>query len=151
MNFSRSLAEAEARGRSLAELAAVLAQCSDRESSFRELRARLSSAIAYDAMAIYHRHGDSLFPEFADGEPFLKFVSIEIPVGQGLSGWVAENGKAIINGNPAVEPGYLGDPSRFVALGSALSVPLLPQRESWAWYRSTGAEATPSPRTNWRR
>lgn len=102
-----------------------MAKCSDRELSFRELRAGLSAAIAYDAMALYQRRGDSLFPELADGEPFLEFVSVEIPVGQGLTGWVAENGKAIINGNPAVEPGYLRNPSRFVALGSALSIPLL--------------------------
>ena len=58
-------------------------------------------------MAVYHRRGDTLFPEFTDSEAFLEFLSVEIPVGQGLTGWVAENGKAIINGNPAVEPGYL--------------------------------------------
>jgi GAF domain-containing protein len=42
-----------------------------------------------------------------------------------LSGWVAENGKAIINGNPSVEPGYLNDPTRFSILRSALAVPLI--------------------------
>ena len=35
------------------------------------------------------------------------FSSLEIPFGQGLSGWVAETGKPIVNGNPAVETGYL--------------------------------------------
>ena len=44
--------------------------------------------------------------------------------GQGLSGWVAENSKPIINGNPSVEPGYLNDPSKFSTLRSALAVPL---------------------------
>ena len=34
-------------------------------------------------------------------------------MGQGLSGWVAENRKPIINGNPSVEPGYLNDPAKF--------------------------------------
>jgi len=41
-----------------------------------------------------------------------------------LSGWVADNRKPIVNGNPSVEPGYLNDPSKFSKLGSALSVPL---------------------------
>ena len=38
--------------------------------------------------------------------------------------WVAEHHKAIINGNPSVEPGYLNDPTKFSTLGSALAVPL---------------------------
>jgi diguanylate cyclase (GGDEF)-like protein len=49
---------------------------------------------------------------------------MEIPLGQGLSGWVAQNGKPILNGNPSVEPGYVNDPSRFSSLRSAVSVPL---------------------------
>jgi diguanylate cyclase (GGDEF)-like protein len=45
-------------------------------------------------------------------------------VGEGLSGWVAENRKPILNGNPSVEPGYLADPAKFSTLRSALAVPL---------------------------
>src|SRR5262249_23141432 len=52
------------------------------------------------------------------------FSSLRIPVGQGLSGWVALNRKPIVNGNPSVEPGYLNDPSKFSTLRSALAVPL---------------------------
>ena len=49
---------------------------------------------------------------------------MRIPLGDGLSGWVAQNKKAIINGNPSVEPGYLNDPDKFSTLRSALAVPL---------------------------
>jgi diguanylate cyclase (GGDEF)-like protein len=52
------------------------------------------------------------------------FAAIEIPVGHGLSGWVVENGKAIINGNPSVEPGYAAAGGQLGALNSALSIPL---------------------------
>jgi diguanylate cyclase (GGDEF)-like protein len=45
-------------------------------------------------------------------------------VGQGLSGWVAENGKPIVNGNPTVESGYLNDPTVTSTLRSAVAVPL---------------------------
>jgi len=59
-----------------------------------------------------------------NGENSRTFAALEIPLGQGLSGWVAENGKPIVNGNPSVEPGYLNNPSRFGTLNSALSIPL---------------------------
>jgi diguanylate cyclase (GGDEF)-like protein len=58
------------------------------------------------------------------GDDFRLFSSLEIPVGQGLSGWVAENRKPILNGNPSVEPGYLNDPGKFSTLRSAVAVPL---------------------------
>jgi hypothetical protein len=45
-------------------------------------------------------------------------------MGQGLSGWVAENSKPIVNGNPSVEPSYLNDRSRTSSLQSAVAVPL---------------------------
>ena len=59
------------------------------------------------------------------GENFRLFSSLEIPLGQGLSGWVAENRKPIINGNPSVEPGYLNDETKFTTMRSALAVPLI--------------------------
>src|SRR5260370_15154538 len=45
-------------------------------------------------------------------------------MGEGLCGWVAENCKPIINGNPQVEAGYAADPEKNAALSSALAVPL---------------------------
>ena len=59
------------------------------------------------------------------GDQARLFNALEIPLGEGLSGWVAENRKAIINGNPAVEPGYLSDEPNFAPMRSALSVPLV--------------------------
>jgi diguanylate cyclase (GGDEF)-like protein len=75
-------------------------------------------------MAVYVRREQVLVPEFVNGENFRLFASLQIPVGQGLSGWVAENAKPIVNGNPTVEPGYLNDPSKYSTLRSALAVPL---------------------------
>ena len=45
-------------------------------------------------------------------------------MGHGLSGWVAENRKPILNGNPSVEPGYLNDANKFSTLRAAVAVPL---------------------------
>ena len=63
-------------------------------------------------------------PEFVSGENFRLFSSLKIPRGEGLSGWVAQNHKPILNGNPSVEPGYLNDPTKYSTLRSALAVPL---------------------------
>ena len=59
-----------------------------------------------------------------NGDNYRLFASLRIPVGQGLSGWVAQNRKPIVNGNPSVEPGYLNDPTKFTTLRSALALPL---------------------------
>jgi len=91
---------------------------------FAALCHHLSGVIPYDVLAIYGRQGDRLVPEFLDGDARPQFASLAIPLGMGLAGWVAEHHKAIINGNPSVEPGYLNDPTKFSTLGSALAVPL---------------------------
>ncbi len=50
--------------------------------------------------------------------------SLKVKVGEGLCGWVAENCKPIMNGNPQVEAGYIVDPGKHTTLQSALVVPL---------------------------
>jgi len=42
-----------------------------------------------------------LTAEFVSGENSQLFSSLKIPHGEGLSGWVAQNHKAILNGNPS--------------------------------------------------
>jgi putative methionine-R-sulfoxide reductase with GAF domain len=107
--------------RALDELAGAVAASTDREALWATLENSLHSVVPYQAMAIYIRRGDALLVEHSKGE----FAAAAMPLGAGLSGWVAENGKAIINGNPSVEPGFLNDPGKFSALQSALSVPLM--------------------------
>jgi putative nucleotidyltransferase with HDIG domain len=103
---------------------AELKRCENREQAFTFLRGQLRALVPYDALAIYTRTGELLIPVFLDGSDYDLFSSLEIPLGGGLSGWVAENRKSIVNGNPSVEPGYLNDPSKFSTLRSALAVPL---------------------------
>ena len=86
------------------------------------LAIRLKSLVACDALAIYCPKDDTLIPVFASGENAGPFSSLQIRVGEGLSGWVAQNHKAIVNGNPSVEPGY--EARQYAPLRSALAVPL---------------------------
>src|SRR5439155_142552 len=88
------------------------------------LSLRLKRMCAYDCIAIYLLRDNVLVPEYVSGENFHLFSSLRITIGEGLSGWVAENKRPIVNGNPSVEPGYLNDPNRFSTLQSALAVPL---------------------------
>ena len=88
------------------------------------LGVRLRRIVPHHGLAIWVKRAGTLMPEFVAGDDFRLFSSLQIPVGHGLSGWVAENRKAILNGNPSVESGYLNDPAKFSQLRSALAVPL---------------------------
>jgi GAF domain-containing protein len=88
------------------------------------LAVRIRHFVPHDSLAVYVLKGDILVPEFVSGDNFRLFSALRIPVGEGLSGWVAQNSKPILNGNPSVEPGYLNDPTKYSTLRSALAVPL---------------------------
>lgn len=123
-NLQKSLAVDEARSAALPLFLDKIQACESRQEIFDAVRANLQPIVSYHVAVIYWRTGEILKAAFLDGEKQDYFASLEIPMGMGLSGWVAENAKPILNGNPTVEPGYLNDPSRFVNLGSALAVPL---------------------------
>src|ERR1017187_5929720 len=91
---------------------------------FSLLAVRLKNLVPHDSMAVYLPKNGMLAAEFVSGDNFRLFSSLRIPDGEGLSGWVAQNHKAILNGNPSVEPGYLNDPKQYSTLRSALAVPL---------------------------
>jgi putative nucleotidyltransferase with HDIG domain len=83
---------------------------------------RLKHTLRYDAFALYCLNNDVLIPAFATGKDSEAFAELRIPLGEGLSGWVAQNRRLIMNGNPSVEPGY-GNGSAHNLL-SALVMPL---------------------------
>jgi diguanylate cyclase (GGDEF)-like protein len=80
--------------------------------------------VPFDAIIFYMRRGDTLAPIHASGEGSAMFSPTELPVGGGLSGWVAQNHKPIVNGNPSVELSYRCDSKLQCQLNSALAVPL---------------------------
>ena len=122
--FLASIAAARQEVQTLYELTQDLGNSLNLHETLLALDTRLQKLIPYHAIAVYVRRDATLVPEYVNGENFRLFSSLAIPVGQGLSGWVAETGKPIINGNPSVEPGYLNDPTKFSNLRSALAVPL---------------------------
>jgi diguanylate cyclase (GGDEF)-like protein len=89
------------------------------------LCARLRPLVHFDAVAVYVRRGETLFCEYSEGSNADIFSRLEIPVGEGPSGWVAYSGKALMNASPALEPGYITSRSSADGLlHSALAIPL---------------------------
>jgi diguanylate cyclase (GGDEF)-like protein/putative nucleotidyltransferase with HDIG domain len=123
-DFLASIASARQEAQMLFELSHDLGKSLSIDDTLSVVSTRLRKLVPYDAIAIWIRQEDVVIPKHVSGENFRLFSSLEIPVGQGLSGWVVQNGKPILNGNPSVEPGYLNDPTKFSTLRSALSVPL---------------------------
>jgi diguanylate cyclase (GGDEF)-like protein/putative nucleotidyltransferase with HDIG domain len=123
-NFLSSIAAARQEAQTLFELSQDLGASLSLGETLSVFSVKIKRLVPYDAIAMYVKRGQELIPEHVSGDNFRLFASLRIPLGQGLSGWVAQNKKPIINGNPSVEPGYLNDPTKFSTLRSALSVPL---------------------------
>ncbi len=125
IDFLSSIGAARQEAQSLYEITQELGNSLCLEDTFSLLSLRLKKLVPYDCIAIFTLNAeDVLIPQFVNGDESRLFSSLKIPLGQGLSGYVAQNHKPVINGNPSVEPGYLNDPTKFSNLSSALSVPL---------------------------
>ncbi|MGA2595598.1 MAG: HD domain-containing phosphohydrolase [Bryobacteraceae bacterium] len=122
--FLDSIAAARQEVQALFELTQDIGNSLSLSETLSVLAVRLKRIVPHDSIAIYVSREGRLFPEYVGGDDFRLFSSLNMPLGEGLSGWVAENNKPIVNGNPSVEPSYLNDPSKFSILRSALSVPL---------------------------
>jgi diguanylate cyclase (GGDEF)-like protein/putative nucleotidyltransferase with HDIG domain len=124
VNFLASIAAARQEAQALFELSQDLGASLSLSETLSVFSVKLERLVPYDSIAIYIKRNNELVPEYVTGDNYRLFSSLRIPLGQGLSGWVAHNKKPIINGNPSVEPGYLNDPTKFSTLRSALAVPL---------------------------
>ena len=85
---------------------------------------RIQRIVAYDAIALFTCEDDFVRAKFVSGEDRSGLESLAVRQGEGLVGWVAEVGKPILNGNPAVEPGY-AQKDGTQGLASALALPLV--------------------------
>jgi putative nucleotidyltransferase with HDIG domain len=84
----------------------------------------LHTRILFDCIAVYTRTGMAIRAQYMNGSCECAFSSQPIPLGEGLSGWVAENARCILNGNPTVEPNLVDESGLFTRESSALAVPL---------------------------
>ena len=101
--FLSSIAAARQEAQSLFELSQDLGASLSLGETLSVFSVKLKPMVPYDAIAIYILRNDELIPEYVNGDNYRLFSSLRIPLGQGLSGWVAQNRKPIVNGNPSWE------------------------------------------------
>lgn len=123
-SFLASIVSARQEAQLLFELAQTLGNSLSLRETLSVVAVRLKEMIPYDAIVFYIYQEGKLNPRYVHGVDYDLFNSIEIPLGQGVSGWVAQTEKPIINGDPAAETKYLGDRAQVPVLQSVLSVPL---------------------------
>lgn len=123
-DFLTSIASARQEAQTMFELSQDLGVSLSLSETLSVLSMRLRRMIPYDSIAVFVNRNGWLLPELVSGENFRTLSSLKIRVGEGLCGWVAQNCKPIMNGNPEVEAGYVIDPAKQTPLQSALVVPL---------------------------
>ncbi len=123
-DFLTSIASARQEAQTMFELSQDLGVSLSLSETLSVLSMRLRRLIPFDSIAVFVNRNGWLLPELVSGENFRVLSSLKVRVGEGLCGWVAQNSKPIVNGNPQVEAGYVIDPERHATLQSALVVPL---------------------------
>ncbi len=123
-DFLLSIASARQEAQTLFELSQELGSSLSLDETLSLVSVRLRKLVPYDSFVTFVLKGDTLIPEFVSGDNFRTFSSLTILMGEGLCGWVAQNSKPIVNGNPLVEPGYAKDRRGLTDLRSAIALPL---------------------------
>lgn len=118
------IAAASHEAKTVYELSQALGtSLSTRETSAMMAR-RLKALIPFDCLVVYLKAEESVKAQFIDGDLAHAFSAQHIPLGEGLSGWVAQNQRPIINGNPTMETNYVVESGTLTENSSALSIPL---------------------------
>ncbi len=127
------IASASQEAQFLFELIQSVGDALDSSESVAVMASRLRRLIPFHTCSFYFKQGDSLELRFVDGQPAESFTAKKIQLGEGLSGWVAQSGKPILNGNAAAEPGCPYRSDGTPAFHSGLSIPLFdPRKEVFA-------------------
>lgn len=124
IDFMVSIAAARLEFQNLLKLTTEIEGLLSVEDIGSLLATRVKRMVPHDTIVLYIASGEKLVPTYVGGEDTGYFTDLTIQMGQGLSGWVAENRLPIMNGNPTVENAGAQGPTKITKLRSALSVPL---------------------------
>jgi diguanylate cyclase (GGDEF)-like protein/putative nucleotidyltransferase with HDIG domain len=123
--FMSTIAAAREEFQHLLDVTTELGNSLRTEEVFSLLSHRLRTMAPYDCMVIFILRDAALVPMFSSGADSEFMGSQKIPMGEGLSGWVAKNRRPVTSGDPSLEPGYrIRSVSEQALLQSAISVPL---------------------------
>jgi diguanylate cyclase (GGDEF)-like protein/putative nucleotidyltransferase with HDIG domain len=121
-DFVTSINATQREEKMLLEMAIGVGNSLDLNETMARVDSTLRAVIPADALAVFVQHSSLVTCRFATGDNREMLSALEIPVGEGLTGWIAQNQQTVVNGNPVVDPGFKCRPDRM--LQSALGVPL---------------------------
>ncbi|MEZ5402396.1 MAG: diguanylate cyclase [Bryobacteraceae bacterium] len=119
-----SVAAARREGRLLLELSQGLVGATDAGEVYPRVAACLANLVQFDCVAVFLPSGDTLEAAYAEGDGAVYLWSLRSACGDGLTGWVAQERKAILNGNPSVEPQLSAEAQAELAGWSVIASPL---------------------------
>jgi diguanylate cyclase (GGDEF)-like protein/putative nucleotidyltransferase with HDIG domain len=123
-SFLASIVSARQEAQLLFELAQTLGNSLSLRETLSVVAVRLKEMIPHDLIVFYVCEQDRLIPRYMHGLDYELFHGLQIPLGQGIAGWVAQHEKPIINGDPTAEFKHRADSSIVTSLHSTLAVPL---------------------------
>ena len=123
-DFLSPISGARREDQLMSELTTQIGTSLDLDGIFSAVSLCLTKLIPSEAFAVYVQRNETLFPEYFNSKDFRPFNSREIPLGAGVSGWVAQNDRPMLNADPSKEAAYLDDHHRTCTLHSAVSIPL---------------------------
>ena len=118
------IAAASQEAQTLFEMSQMLGSSLSPNETISVMSSRLKRLIPFGCFAIYLREENVLQTQYIDGECARTFSKTLIRMGEGISGWVAQSGKPMLNGDARVEPNYEVSRELSACVCSALSVPL---------------------------
>ena len=122
--FFNTIAAARQEAQLLLELTQQLGNSLHLDETLSVLAEGLKQMLAFDSITIYVVREEVLSPRYASGDCASILLAREIPIGEGLVGWVARQRTPVVNGNPCMELGS-ADGVRAGQLESALALPLM--------------------------
>jgi diguanylate cyclase (GGDEF)-like protein/putative nucleotidyltransferase with HDIG domain len=122
--FIDSIFSAQREANALFDLTRRLGSSLDLKETFATLAPALQQLVPADSFVVWVEREGRMTAEYVGGNHVAMFSSLRIPMGRGLSGWVAANQKSIINGEASCELAHLGTAPYTTSVRRALSVPL---------------------------
>lgn len=103
---------------------AEISRCGSIEQTLSAVSASLRGLIPFDCLALYRKTQETLRCVYVRGsrEEFLS--NLAIPLGAGISGWVAASGRSLLNGSAVTEFGFSGAAPAGFDLQAGLAVAL---------------------------
>jgi diguanylate cyclase (GGDEF)-like protein/putative nucleotidyltransferase with HDIG domain len=136
--FINSIFSAQREGQAVFDLIQKLGSSLDLNETFSALNTTLRSLTRFETLVVWIEQEGALAAEYVDGAHLALCSSLRVPMGGGVSGWVAANGKSIINGDATCEMAHVGKDPEMCPFRCALAVPLADGiRGSLTLYRMT--------------